>query len=105
MQDGQKDAAGQPFKKAMLPHAPPTGDNTSKPSIAASPTFNSAPLKTPMPGQHAQALEVRRHLYALQVPTLLLVNAELVKGCIFLLEQHAKNKPEQAFSMEGTYSE
>lgn len=92
--------------KMAIPPYVQDGESSSSVPVAASPTFNSAPLKAPIPGQHAQAMEVRRHIYALQIPTLLLVNAELVKGCIFLLEQHAKNAPPGSnFVMEGTYLE
>lgn len=94
-----------PLKMTMPPYVH-DGETSSNPPASASPTFNSAPLKAPLAGQHVQAMEVRRHIYALQIPTLLLVNAELVKGCIFLLEQHAKTAPPNTqFSMDGPYLE
>lgn len=104
-QDNQKAASQQPFRMAIPPYAIDGSDTASKSLVAASPTFNSAPLKVATPGQHAQAMEVRRHIYALQIPTLLLVNAELVKGCIFLLEQHKNHPEERDFPMEGSYLE
>ena len=77
-----------------------------------SPTYST--VKTPLagPGSVAlsgssiQSLEVRKHIYALQIPTLLAINAELVRGSLALQAQHAKNNPEQpAHPMEGLYKE
>lgn len=101
----QQTASRQPFKMSIPPYASNGNDNATKAPISASPTLNSAPLKVSIPGQHAQAMEVRRQIFALQIPTLLLVNAELVKGCIFLLEKHNKNNPNVNFLVEGSYQE
>lgn len=54
---------------------------------------------------HGQALEIRKHMYTLQVPTILLINTELIRGCIMLRDAHQKHTPTLEFTMGEEYIE
>ena len=91
------------------------GTSTAQPNLEAdpedtptSPTYSTikTPLGGPVSGSSIQNLEVKKHIYALQVPAILLINSELVKGSLALQAQHAKNNPDQpAHPMDGLYKE
>ncbi|KAL7008523.1 hypothetical protein EMMF5_001785 [Cystobasidiomycetes sp. EMM_F5] len=56
-------------------------------------------------GQHLQAQEIRKHIYALQVPNILLINAELIRACLALQEFYAKQYAGQKYTLGDDYTE
>lgn len=108
-------ANGQPTKKkgaaanargSKAPESKATTDVPKTPAATgmSTPTSEQQADTTSSP-QHHQQSEVKKQIYFLTVPILLLINTELIKGCMQILELFSQKFPGQEYKIEDRYKE